>query len=99
MMNNIIKQDYHSDQEEMSKEKRDFIINKNQKKIMQFIQENNYLLINGNNEIKIYNSLRKLAQDIDVHPSGISKKLKISNYCICNPKKSTEVFYIHNLKE
>ena len=60
-MNNIIKQDYHSEQdEEMSKDKRDFIINKNQKNIMQFIQENNYLLINGNKEIKIYNSLLPL---------------------------------------
>jgi len=98
-MNSIIKQDYHSEKEEISKDRRDFIINKNQQNIMQFIQENNYLLINGKNEIKIYNSLRKLAQDINVHQSGISKKLKISNYCICNPKKSTEVFYIHNLKE
>ena len=98
-MNSIIKQDYHSEKEEISKDRRDFIINKNQQNIMQFIQENNYLLINGKNEIKIYNSLRKLAQDINVHPSGISKKLKISNYCIYNPKNSTEVFYIHNLKE
>ena len=33
-MNNIIKQDYHSEKdEEMSKDKRDFIINKNQKNI------------------------------------------------------------------
>tara|TARA_B100000795_G_scaffold123511_1_gene92054 strand:- start:706 stop:1002 length:297 start_codon:yes stop_codon:yes gene_type:complete len=98
-MNKIIKQDYHSEQAEMSKEKKDFIVTKNKIKLMTFIQENNYLLINCDKEIKIYNSLRKLAQDIDVHPSGICKKLKISNYCTCNPKNSTEVYYIHNLKE
>ena len=96
-MNSIIKQDYHSEKEEISKDRRDFIINKNQQNIMQFIQENNYLLINGKNEIKIYNSLRKLAQDINVHPSGISKKLKLSNYCTVVPKKTTTVYYIHDI--
>jgi hypothetical protein len=98
-MNKIIKQDYHSEKSEMSKEKKDFIINKNQRKLMEFIQDNNYLLINGDEEISIYNSLRKLASDIGVHSSGISKKLKTSNYCICVPKNSTDVYYIHNLKK
>lgn len=103
-MNKIIKQDYDVEESkeespEMSKKQRDYMIDKNQKHIMEFIQENNYLLIKGDGSIKLYYSLRKLAGDINVSPSGISKKLKISNYCICVPKKSTEVFYIHNLKE
>ena len=103
-MNKIIKQDYDVEESleespEMSKKQRDYMIDKNQKHIMEFIQDNNYLLIKGDGSIKLYFSLRKLAGDINVSPSGISKKLKISNYCICVPKKSTEVFYIHNLKE
>ena len=103
-MNKIIKQDYDvkesiEESPEMSKKQRDYMIDKNQKHIMEFIQDNNYLLIKGDGSIKLYFSLRKLAGDINVSPSGISKKLKISNYCICVPKKSTEVFYIHNLKE
>ena len=103
-MNKIIKQDYDVEESkeespEMSKKQRDYMIDKNQKHIMEFIQDNNYLLIKGDGSIKLYFSLRKLAGDINISPSGISKKLKISNYCICVPKKSTEVFYIHNLKE
>ena len=54
-MNKIIKQDYHSEHAEMSKEKKDFIVTKNKIKLMTFIQENNYLLINCDKEIKIYN--------------------------------------------
>ena len=58
-----------------------------------------YLVIDRTNSLKLYKSLREIEKDLGISYSGISKKPKMSNYCVCVPKKTTEVYYIHNLAE
>jgi len=84
---------------EISKDQRDFIVDKHRIELMNHIQEYKYLVIDLEKNTKLYKSLRDIEKELKISYSGISKKLKISNYCICVPKKSTEVYYIHNLKE
>lgn len=83
----------------ITKDKRDLIINENKKELMEYLQNHRYLLIDKNKQVTIYESIRKMASDINVSPSSICKKLKSSNYCMCVPKKSTDVFYIQHLHE
>ena len=66
---------------------------------MQNIRIYKYLVIDRTNSLKLYKSLREIEKDLGISYSGISKKLKMSNYCVCVPKKTTEVYYIHNLAE
>ena len=61
------------------------------------LPEYNYLVIDMEHNIKLYKSLRELAKELNVSPSGISKKLKLSNYCTIVPKKTTTVYYIHDI--
>ena len=99
-INKVIKKDEEShEEEEISKEKRDFLIDKHKKQIMQNIRIYKYLVIDRTNNLKLYKSLREIERDLGISYSGISKKLKMSNYCVCVPKKTTEVYYIHNLAE
>ena len=97
-INKIIKQD-DSKVETMSKEKRDFLVEKHKKQVMENIRNYKYLVIDLSMNSKLYKSLREIEKDLGISYSGISKKLKMSNYCICVPKKTTDVFYIHNLTE
>lgn len=100
-INKIIKQDSeeHEEKEVMSKEKRDFLIEKNKKILMENIRVYKYLIIDQTQNLKVYKSLREIEKDLGISYSSISKKLKMSNYCICVPKKSTQVYYIQNLAE
>ena len=99
-INKVIKKDEEeNEEEEISKEKRDFLIDKHKKQIMQNIRIYKYLVIDRTNSLKLYKSLREIERDLGISYSGISKKLKMSNYCVCVPKKTTEVYYIHNLAE
>ncbi len=99
-INKVIKKDEEeNEEEEISKEKRDFLIDKHKKQIMQNIRIYKYLVIDRTNSLKLYKSLREIEKDLGISYSGISKKLKMSNYCVCVPKKTTEVYYIHNLAE
>ena len=82
---------------ELSKEQRDFIVNKKTIELMNYIQEYNYLVIDFEHNIQLYKSTRDIEKDINVSHSGIAKKLKKSNYCICVEKKSTKVYYIQNI--
>ena len=43
---------------------------------MTHIETYNYLVIDMEHNIKLYKSLRDLAKELNVSPSGISKKLK-----------------------
>ena len=97
-INKIIKQD-DSKVETMSKEKRDFLVEKHKKQVMENIRNYKYLVIDLSMNSKLYKSLREIEKDLGISYSGISKKLKMSNYCVCVPKKTTDVFYIHNLTE
>lgn len=97
-INKIIKQDDSKD-EIMSKEKRDFLVEKHKKLLMENIRIYKYLIIDKEMNLKLYKSLRQIEQEVGVSYSSISKKLKMSNYCICVPKKTTEVYYIQNLAE
>ena len=97
-INKIIKQ-YDSKDEIMSKEKRDFLVEKHKKLLMENIRIYKYLIIDKEMNLKLYKSLRQIEQEVGVSYSSISKKLKMSNYCICVPKKTTEVYYIQNLAE
>ncbi len=100
-INKIIKVDVENDDDEeeiqMTKDQRDFIIKKNTHEIMTYIETYNYLVIDMKNNVKLYKSLRDLARELNVSPSGISKKLKLSNYCTVVPKKTTTVYYIHDI--
>jgi hypothetical protein len=79
------------------KNKRDFIIEKNKVTMMNYIQEYKYLVIDYNNKSKLYKSLRDIEKELKISYSGISKKLKLSSYCICTEKKTTNVYYIQNI--
>lgn len=88
-----------NDYDSMSKQQKDFIINKNKKIVMEGIRTYNYLVIDVYQNLKLYKSLREIEKELNVSFSGISKKLKMSNYCLCTPKKTTDVYYIQNLAE
>ena len=79
-INKIIKVDVENDDDEeeikMTKEQRDFIIKNNTQDVMTYIETYNYLVIDMEHTIKLYKSLRELAKELNVSPSGISKKLK-----------------------
>ena len=45
-------------------------------KMENYIKKNNYLVIYPDASMKLYTSLRKIEEDILVHSSSISKKLK-----------------------
>lgn len=100
-INKIIKVDVENDDDEeeikMTKEQRDFMIKKNTQEVMTYVETYNYLVIDMEHNIKLYKSLRELAKELNVSPSGISKKLKLSNYCTIVPKKTTTVYYIHDI--
>lgn len=99
-INKIIKQEPENEvKEEMSKEKRDFLIEKHKKELMENIRLYKYLIIDKEMNLKLYKSLREIEREVGVSYSSISKKLKMSNYCICVPKKTTEVYYVQNLAE
>jgi hypothetical protein len=82
---------------ELSKDQRDFIVDKHRIELMNHIQENKYLVIDLEKNIRLYKSLRDIEKEHKISYSGISKKLKTSNYCICTEKKTTNVYYIQNI--
>tara|TARA_B100001093_G_C26771367_1_gene990368 strand:+ start:196 stop:468 length:273 start_codon:yes stop_codon:yes gene_type:complete len=81
----------------LTKEQRDFIVEKNRVELMNYIQEYKYLVIDMDRNTKLYKSLRDIEKELKISYSGISKKLKLSNYCICVEKKTTNVYYIQNI--
>ena len=81
----------------LTKEQRDFIVDKNRIELMNYIQEYKYLVIDMERNTKLYKSLRDIEKELKISYSGISKKLKLSNYCICVEKKTTNVYYIQNI--
>jgi hypothetical protein len=81
----------------LTKEQRDFIVEKNRVELMNYIQEYKYLVIDMEQNTKLYKSLRDIEKELKISYSGISKKLKLSNYCICVEKKTTNVYYIQNI--
>jgi len=85
------------EEKQLSKEQRDFIVDKKRIQLMNFIQEYKYLVIDMDKNTKLYKSLRDIEKELKISYSGISKKLKLSNYCICTEKKTTNVYYIQNI--
>jgi len=86
-----------NEEKELSKEQRDFVIDKKRVELMNYIQEYKYLVIDHDNKVKLYKSLRNIEKELNISYSGISKKLKLSNYCICVEKKTTKIYYIQNI--
>ena len=84
-------------EQKLSKEQRDFIVEKNRIQLMNYVQEYKYLVIDLEENTKLYKSLRDIEKELKISYSGISKKLKLSNYCICVEKKTTKVYYIQNI--
>ena len=84
-------------EKKLTKEQRDFVVEKNRVKLMNYIQEYKYLVIDLNENTKLYKSLRDIEKELKISYSGISKKLKLSNYCVCTEKKTTNVYYIQNI--
>jgi len=84
-------------EQKLSKEQRDFIVEKNRVQLMNYVQEYKYLVIDLEENTKLYKSLRDIEKELKISYSGISKKLKLSNYCICVEKKTTKVYYIQNI--
>ena len=85
------------EEENLSKEQRDFIVDKKRVQLMNYIQEYKYIVIDMEEKTKLYKSLRDIEKELKISYSGISKKLKLSNYCICVEKKTTNVYYIQNI--
>ena len=85
------------EESKLTKEQRDFIVDKNRIELMNYIQEYKYLVIDMERNTKLYKSLRDIEKELKISYSGISKKLKLSNYCICVEKKTTNVYYIQNI--
>jgi len=83
--------------EELNKNQREFIIEKNQVILMNYIQEFKYLVIDLNQKTKLFKSLRDIEKTFNISFSSISKKLKLSNYCICVERNTTNIFYIQNI--
>ena len=84
-------------EQKLSKEQRDFIVEKNRVQLMNYVQEYKYLVIDLEENTKLYKSLRDIEKELKISYSGISKKLKLSNYCICVEKNTTKVYYIQNI--
>ena len=74
-------------------------VESDKKELMENIRLYKYLIIDKEMNLKLYKSLREIEREVGVSYSSISKKLKMSNYCICVPKKTTEVYYVQNLAE
>ncbi len=73
----------------------DFVTNIN---VMEdYINKYNYLVVKPDYSVELYRSLRKIADDISLDPSTISKKLKEENGCLCSSKPEGYVFYIKKL--
>jgi hypothetical protein len=85
------------EEKNLSKEQRDFIVDKKRIQLMNYIQEYKYIVIDMEEKTKLYKSLRDIEKELKISYSGISKKLKLSNYCICVEKKTTNVYYIQNI--
>ena len=63
------------------------------------ILKNNYLVVFPDETIKLYKSLRDIENDILIHSSNISKKLKKNggDYCCCSSKGTNYIFFIKKL--
>jgi len=85
------------EEKKLSKEQREFIVDKHRIQLMNYVQEYKYLVIDLDENKKLYKSLRDIEKELKISYSGISKKLKLSNYCICVEKKTTNVYYIQNI--
>ncbi len=66
----------------------------NEKKMIEFVEKNNYLVVFPDKGIKLFQSLRKIENEICVSASTISKKLKNEKHCICQSKGNDYLFYI-----
>jgi hypothetical protein len=56
-----------------------------------------YLVVFPDKTIKFYKSLRKIAEDISVDYSTISRRLSEENPCICSSKISGFIFSVQKL--
>lgn len=65
--------------------------------MIQYAHSIKYMVIFPDKSIKHYSSLRKIAKDICVDHTTISKKLGENNPCICKSQNNNCVFYIRKL--
>jgi hypothetical protein len=70
---------------------------KTDKQMYQFAKSVKYLTIFPDKTIKHYPSLRKIAEDICVDYTTISKKLAENNPCLCQSQNEGYIFFIRKL--
>lgn len=62
-----------------------------------YVQSLKYLVVFPDKTTRFYQSLRKIADDISVDYSTISRKLAVENPCICISKNTNFVFSVRKL--
>ncbi len=70
---------------------------KTEKEMSRFAKTIKYLTVFPDKTIKHYPSLRKIAEDICVDHTTISKKLGESNPCLCQSQNEGYIFLIRKL--
>ena len=65
--------------------------------LQSYVKKMSYLVIHQNKTYSLYSSLRKIAIDIQVDPSTISKNLKNNDSCYCFSKKNNLLWYIRKI--
>ena len=62
-----------------------------------FFKQAKYMVIFPNKQVDLFNSLRKISDEICIDFSTISKRLNEKNPCICKSKGTNYIFLIHKL--
>ena len=70
---------------------------KTDKQMLQYAKTIKYITIFPDKTIKFYSSLRKIAEDICVDHTTISKRLGETNPCICQSQGDGYIFLIRKL--
>ena len=68
-----------------------------EKKMLNFIEKNKYVVIFPDKNPKLFKSLRDIEEEICISASSISKKLKESKNCVCQSKGTDFYFFIQIL--
>ena len=69
----------------------------NYTKIYEYVKKNNYLLVNPDETIRLYKSLRDIEKDILVSTSALSRALKDNNYCIVTSTTTDFTYFISKI--
>ena len=65
--------------------------------MIQYAYSIKYMIIFPDKSVNHYSSLRKIAEDICIDHTTISKKLGENNPCICKSQNNNYIFHIRKL--